>query len=464
MKKTALLIVFFVCAASAFGQDITGQWYGLMNVSTIELKVVFNISKTADGYSATMDSPDQEAKGIPATSVSFGQSVLKIENTKINFQFEGTLNKDNVIVGKFIQGGQTYPLEMSRTPFGAAARPQEPKPPFPYYSEDIKFVNERDKIELAGTLTLPRNVGMYPVVVMITGSGPQNRNEELLGHKPFLVIADFLTRNGFGVLRVDDRGVAESKGDFKTATTLDFSYDVEAAVKYLKTRKEINKKKIGLIGHSEGGMIAPMVAARSRDIAFIVLLAGPGIPGDKLLLLQAELIGRASGVPEAALKQQLDINRGAFEIVKSSTDPAVVKDRLSVYLKKAYSDALGPEKPAGYNGDDAIRGPLSELSSVWMQYFILLDPAVFLSRVKCPVLALNGGNDLQVPPKEDLAGISSSLLKAGNKKVTTIELPKLNHLFQESATGLPADYGKIEQTFSPAALAQVLQWMKNIVR
>ncbi len=246
----------------------------------------------------------------------------------------GELNAEDKIVGTLSQGGGSFPVTLSRGGIALPKRPQEPKPPYPYYSEDVKFDNPSAKITLAGTLTLPKKDGVFPVVVLITGSGPQNRDEELLGHKPFLVLSDYLTRNGIGVLRYDDRGVGQSLGKFSTSTTQDFADDVRSAVGYLKTRKDVKKNKIGLIGHSEGGIIAPMVAANSKDIAFIVLLAGTGIPGDQILLLQKELIERASGVAESDIQRGQKLNKGAFEIIKTTDNSNEVEGKLLTYLKQ----------------------------------------------------------------------------------------------------------------------------------
>lgn len=349
----------------------------------------------------------------------------------------------------FKQGGVAVPLNLKRGEIAAPLRPQEPKPPFSYYSEDLKFFNPKAKINLAGTLTLPKKDGKFPVVVMITGSGPQNRNSEMLGHKSFLVIADYLAKNGIGVLRFDDRGVGASEGNFATATSADFATDVEAAVGFLKTRKEINAKKIGLVGHSEGGMIAPMVAAKSKDIAFIVLLAGPGIGGSEILLSQLETLNRAAGLSEADVQLGNKFNKGAFDIVKNETIASEFEKKLTSYYQEFKISK------------NILTSPLSQLSSPWFQFFMRHDPKPVLMAVKCPVLALNGGKDYQVPPKENLQAISQSLKIGGNNKVTTKEFPTLNHLFQESETGLPTEYGKIEQTFSPIALKEISDWINK---
>jgi hypothetical protein len=343
-------------------------------------------------------------------------------------------------------------------------RPQEPKKPYPYISEEVTIENGSAGVKLAGTLTLPGKEGKYPVVVLITGSGPQNRDEELVGHKPFLVLADHLTRNGIAVLRYDDRGTAKSTGDFSKATTVDLASDVEAAIAYLKSRKDIDKKNIGLMGHSEGGIIAPMVASRSKDVSFIVLLAGTGIPGDQLLLLQQERIGKASGIPEADLLKSREINKGCFDIVIKASDQDQLKTDLTDYLKKTINEFPADQKPSGMSDEDLIKMLLNQIANPWMQYFIKYDPVPALQKVKCPVLALNGEKDLQVPPEENLGAIEKALEKARTKKVTIKEMPGLNHLFQECTIGSPDEYSLIEQTFSPAALEVITEWIQRIVK
>jgi len=462
MKKTLVLLLMVFCSSMMYGQDITGQWNGLLKVSGAQLRLVLHVTKTDSGYSSTMDSPDQGAKGIPTSTTTFEGDTLKIDVRKLGIEYVGVLGKNNIITGNFQQSGRTFPMNLSRDTIEKKIllRPQEPVKPYPYYSEDVTFENKSAGISLAGTLTLPKKEGVFPVVVLITGSGPQDRDEEILGHRPFLVISDYLTRNGIAVLRYDDRGTYLSKGDFSTATSLDFATDVEAAVAYLKTRKEINKNEIGLIGHSEGGLIAPMVASKSKDIAFIVLLAGPGIPGDQLLALQSYLIGKASGMNDEELAKAKIVNNGIYEIVKKSTNTDQLKTDLTNYFKQEIKKDTSVKMHAGVSEDDFIKSKVNEISTPWFQFFIKYDPAPVLEKVKCPVLALDGSKDLQVPPKEDLEAIKKALVKDGNKNITTIELPNLNHLFQECITGSPDEYGTIEQTFSPTALTEILKWLK----
>ena len=463
MKKFTLVFLIVLISFTSFGQDIAGQWNGALKVQGTQLRLIFKISNKDNGLISTMDSPDQGAEGILTTTTSFENSTLKIALTSAKIEYEGILGKDNIIVGNFKQAGQIFPMNLSKekNEKETLVRPQEPTKPFPYYSEDIVFENKKAGINLAGTLTLPKKEGLFPAVILISGSGPQNRDEELLGHKPFLVLSDYLTKNGIAVLRFDDRGTALSKGDFKTATSFDFATDVEAGIEYLKTRKEINKKQIGLIGHSEGAIIAPIVASKSKDISFIVLLAGPGIQGDKLLLLQQKLIGKASGISDEDLVKNELSNRKAFDIINQSTSNAQLNIDLTNFIKQSLKDSPNTEIPGGMSEDDFVKLQVNQITNPWMQCFIKYNPAPTLEKVKCPVLALNGAKDLQVPPKENLEAIKEALIKGGNKKATIKELQNLNHLFQECKTGLPQEYSTIEQTFSPTALTEILNWLQT---
>lgn len=464
MKKAAVTLFMALLSVFCFSQQITGRWNGLLKVQGTQLKLVFNISKTEKGLAATMDSPDQGAKDIPVTTVSFEDSVLKMTIENASIVYEGTLGKDRLIAGNFKQGGQSFPLDLLEKEIKAEKplRPQEPLEPFPYYSEEVVFENRQAGITLAGTLTLPEKTGNFPVAVLISGSGPHDRNEEILGHKPFLVLADYLTKNGIAVLRFDDRGIGESKGDFGSATSLDFASDVQAAVMYLQTRKEINKKKIGLIGHSEGGIIAPLAASRSKDISFIVLLAGPGLPGDELIVLQLQLLGKASG--ETEHYKQADFRKGAFAIIKAAPDQQQLKTDLTAYIIKSLKENPNGQKPEGMSDEQLAEILYGQIASPWMQYFLSYSPASVLEKVKCPVLAINGDKDLQVPSKQNLAAIKEALRKGGNKNAAVKELPGMNHLFQECKTGFSDEYGTIEQTFSPIALTEILIWVKSVTK
>jgi hypothetical protein len=343
-------------------------------------------------------------------------------------------------------------------------RPQEPQKPYPYYSEEVAFENSASNATLAGTLTMPRATGHYAAVILITGSGAQNRDEEIAGHKPFLIIADYLTRRGIAVLRFDDRGVGKSTGDFRAATTFDFASDVTSAIEYLKSRMEVDNRKIGLIGHSEGGIIAPLVASSSEDVSFIVLLAGPGIEVRKVLLMQQELIPRAMGVPEADVQKSLAVTEQAFEMISTSNDRVTLKTALAELIDENYDDTPASLRPQNLSREQVIATQSEMLSSPWYKILLNYDPAPTLEKVTCPVLALNGEKDIQVTPKHNLDGIRDALKKGGNENVTVKELSGLNHLFQNCTTGSPAEYETIEQTFSPVALEEMSDWILKQVK
>ena len=332
-------------------------------------------------------------------------------------------------------------------------RPQEPKEPFNYIIEDVEFKNNMDSISLAGTLTYPKEGSNFPAVILISGSGPQDRNSDMMNHKPFMVIADFLTNKGIAVLRVDDRGTGASEGNYN-ATGLDgFVSDTNSAFEFIKTHSAINPAKIGLIGHSLGGVIAPIIASKNQDVSFIVLLAGSGIRGDKLMLLQKEIIERKLGVPEAGITQGQNYMKGAYNIILNSNND---DNQLQSDLKDYFNEIFGAMLT-----DSQIKSLSEQMSMHWLTDFIKFDPKESLSKTKCPVLALNGANDLQVPPKENLEAIEAILLANGNTNTETMTLDDLNHLFQESKTGLPNEYAIIEQTFSPMALDIMFEWIKR---
>ena len=460
MKKIVLFSVAFFIFFSSFAQEIIGEWNGVLKVQGIQLRVVFHIAKTEDGYTATMDSPDQSVTGIPVTTITFENTNLTLEITNARIVYSGRL-EENSVIGTFSQSGQEFPMNLQREPFKKEVvnRPQEPQKPYPYDSEEVSFQNTNANISLAGTLTIPKEEGVFPAVILISGSGAQNRDEELFNHKPFLVLSDYLTKNGFAVLRYDDRGTAQSTGDFASATTVDLASDVESAIVYLKTRKEIDIKKIGLLGHSEGGIIAPMVAAKSKEIGFIILLAGTGIRGDKLLLMQQELLAKASGQSEEVIQETKKVNTKVFDIVVKSNNSNTLRTELTTFLNENLKNNPNQEIPQGMTAEQYVELQVNQISNPWLEFFIKYDPSDALTKVTCPVLAINGEKDLQVPAKENLNAIENALKKGKNKNVTIKEFPNLNHLFQECSTGLPNEYGTIEQTISPKVLQEIAQWI-----
>jgi dienelactone hydrolase len=460
MKKLNLTLLLITLTFCSSGQDITGSWNGSLDFLGTELTIVFNIKKTDSVYVSTMDSPDQGVYGISVDMTIFKDSILNIKMGTLGIQYNGTLSNVGAIMGTYIEMGQSYPLTLTREKIKREKiiRYQDPQQPYPYYTEEVLFTNIKDSVTIAGTLTLPQKTGKFPVVVLISGSGPQNRDGEILGHKPFLVLADYLTRQGIGVLRYDDRGVYESTGDFSSTNSAGFSNDVESAVEYLKSRKEINIKQIGLIGHSEGGLIAPMVAARSEDIAYIILMAGTGIPGDELLITREELMLKTAKWDEKEIKAYSKKRKEIFDaIIKINDIEKLNKKLVTIYNNRFEKD---PENiPVGLTKEQFINSKAKVWANVWMSYFIKYDPAENLKKVTCPVLAINGEKDVQVPSKKNLEAIKKHLESNGNKNVTIREFSSMNHLFQECKTGSPNEYSKIEQTFSPIALEEISSWI-----
>jgi hypothetical protein len=430
--------------------DIDGAWMGTLNTGAIKLRVVFHIVNTEDGLTATMDSLDQGMKAFAMTSVSRDGTTLKIDSKQLEGVFSGKIAADkSSIDGTWTQHGGAMPLVLKPVKDQAELelkRPQNPVKPYPYHDEDVSYENKAQNVTLAATLTIPQGKGPFPGVVLITGSGPQDRDEALLGHQPFLVLSDYLTRHGIAVLRADDRGVGKSTGVFAKGTTADFATDAEAGVAYLKTRPEIDPHKIGLIGHSEGGVIAPMVAARNKDVAFIVMMAGTGVPGDQILPAQGEAIEVANGKsPEEAAKNAAN-EKEMLTLVETEKDDAALQKELK-------------EKMAGEVPEAQIGLQISQITSVWFRYFLTYDPATALRKVTCPVLAINGSLDMQVLPSQNLPAIRKALAESGNQHVEIDELPGLNHLFQTAKTGSPAEYSQIEETMSPIALDKMATWI-----
>ena len=448
--------VFFSSSVSA--QDISGTWHGKLTVPTGSLTIVFHINQAAQGtYVTTLDSPDQGANGIKTQTTSFNDSTLIIQIPVIHASYKGKLNSDNTINGTFTQG-MPLPLNLKKGEASRPKRPQEPQPPFPYRSEEVTVRNERDGINLAGTLTLPEKGTKFPAVVMVTGSGAQNRDEEIMGHKPFFVIADYLTRNGIAVLRCDDRGTAASQGTHATATNEDFATDTEAMVNYLRSRKEINAKKIGIIGHSAGGIIAFIVAKKDPSIAFVVSLAGAGVRGDSLMLKQVELISKSQGMPDAVWQGMKPSIRNRYAILQQ-TDKT--PEELQKELYADVTKTMSPEQLKDLNTIQQLSAQISSMTSPWYLHFMRYDPGQDLKKLKCPVLALNGKKDIQVDAAMNLAAIQERITGNGNKNVTVKAYPNLNHLFQTCEKGTLTEYGQLEETISPEVLKDMTEWIQK---
>lgn len=340
-----------------------------------------------------------------------------------------------------------------------AQRPQEPGKPYPYREEEVVYENKKAGVKLAGTLTVPSAGGTFPAVLLITGSGPQDRNATVAGHRPFLVLADYLTRRGIAVLRMDDRGVGGSTGSVMESTTADFAEDALLGVEYLKARKEVNPRQIGLIGHSEGGAVAPLAASRSTSVAFMVLMAAPGLLGEKLAHLQRGSIARASGIPEEKIARTRAVDQKMYAVLRSEKENAAAEKKLREIAGQAMSEAAGVRISGA-----VVEAQFKMMLSPWYRFFLAYDPAPALRKVKCPVLALTGERDLQVPPNENLPLIAKALAAGRNSDFTIMKLPRLNHLFQSCQTGTYSEYPKIEETIAPIVLETIGDWILRRTR
>lgn len=458
MKRILQILLLLSVMPGVSAKGITGDWGGTLKVGNQSLKIIFHIVAADSGYTATMDSPDQGAFGLPVDSVIYYSPNLILKQLRIGATLSGTVAGDT-LKGIFVQGGFPLPLTLMRGDF-ALRRPQEPKPPFPYRTEEVTVHNHKDSVTLAGTLTLPEGKGPFPAVVLVTGSGPQNRDEELMGHKPFAVIADYLTRRGIAVLRCDDRGVGGSTGDFGAATTADFTRDALAAFDYLAARPEVARKKTGIIGHSEGGTAVFMAAAQNPKVAFVVSLAGAAVRGDSILLKQNGDILRAQGAPDSAASAYVDVLRDIFRL----------QERYPVEYLQTHRDSLanvlflaGPKASLPEPMRQNALTVLVTQQQVWMRYFKQNDPKPYILATRCPVLAINGMKDTQVDAPTNLGLIERYAAQSGNKRVTVKAYEELNHLFQHAVTGSPNEYAQIKETISPEVLEDIVVWIRSAV-
>jgi pimeloyl-ACP methyl ester carboxylesterase len=470
MKKITLLLCLLLLSTLINAQDLTGSWSGALQIQGTTLRIVFNVSAAGSGFTSTMDSPDQGVRGIPVSTTTISGNDITIEAPNHGISYKGTFLLDsNVIKGTFKQGPVNLPLTLSKVSDKAtvakpAKRPQDPTD-FPYKQEEVSFQNVKAGNQLSGTLTMPSNGKVSKIVVFISGSGGQNRDEEIpsFNHRPFLVWSDWLTRKGIAVLRYDDRGVGKSTGQQTGATSADFADDAEAAINYINQRPDLKGLSIGFLGHSEGGMIAPMVAVRNPLVKFMVLLAGPGVPISELLVKQNSESLRLAGAPDSINVSISSLNRKIYTAIGN------YKSLNAGDFKMKMDNDLGAiirrDQP-GNPSEQQIEQMLSQYSKVlytpWFRYFIAFNPADYLSSVKCPVLAVNGTLDSQVDSEANLNGIKTSLLKSGNKKFEIVPLSGLNHLLQKATTGSPKEYAEISETVNPVALEKVSAWINKL--
>lgn len=461
MKKVFLFSLLLYCciagnALSSFGQ-FEGNWQGVLDANGVALKMLLRISKQTEKYEATLDISSQGAKDLKAETVELTGNTIFIEWTSLGFGIGGSIDKDGNLDALFSQGLFSNTIIFTPAPdTQPVERPQTPKPKFNYEIEEVVFKNTTENLQLAGTLTLPRGIHNPPIAVMISGSGQQDRDETILGHKPFWVIADYFAQHGIGVLRYDDRGVggSEKGDDFEKVTSANFANDAAAAVAFLRSRGYTH---IGIIGHSEGGMIAPMLAAQDAKIGFIILLAGPGVSGGDVLIGQTYAAGDPMEHEQVARFRQ-GMVKVYVEGTRANASHADITALLDAYMQ---ASAIGASMDLPTR-EVAVQQVMNALSGDWMEYFIKFDPAVYLEKVQCPLLALNGSKDVQVLSKENLAGIDKALKKGGNKHFTAQEIMGLNHLFQPATTGMVDEYETITTTFDPATLSLMKDWILKL--
>ncbi|WP_378732765.1 alpha/beta hydrolase family protein [Nocardia brasiliensis] len=445
----ALFMIAVLVAGCSSGADsnppepTTGDWHGAIEVPgrPTEVGVTFT-----DKGTATIDIPTQGVTAVELKDVKSDRNEVSFAIADIpgDPKFRGVYDQgSDRITGDFVQGGQTFKLALQRGKVAPLARPQEPKPPFPYQSEDVTFRN--GDITIAGTLTKPEGKGPFPAVLLITGSGPQDRNEGLMGHKPFLLISDTLTKAGYAVLRTDDRGVGGTGGKLDDANYTDLSNDVAAGVGFLRGRSDIDPARVGLFGHSEGGYLAPLVAARpDSGVAFLILMAGPGVSGHDVLVEQTRLIAAAGGAPADAIENQVRQTAELAALLKAG-DLAGAKELARKQNEAEPADRRAPES-------DVTAGITPYLAAL-----VAYEPAPALSALRVPVLAFFGGKDLQVPPSQSEPAMRTAL--AANPDATVHVFPGLNHLMQPTETGFPGEYSTIETTVSPDVLSYVTGWL-----
>jgi pimeloyl-ACP methyl ester carboxylesterase len=462
----SLVLAGTVAGGAAAGGDkgdkkgIEGIWEGKLKVGPTELRVIVRIAQKDGKRTATLDSPDQGAKGIPIDEVEFKEDKLKLGLSKIKATYDGKLKADGSAFDGTWKQGADFPLTLKRVEKATEVRrPQHPKKPYPYVEEEVTFENAKAGLKFSGALTLPPGKGPFPAVLLIAGSGAHDRDETIFGHKPFLVLADHLTRKGIAVLRVDDRGVGKSTGNKMQSTSAELAGDALAAVAFLKGRPEINPKKIGLMGHSEGGIIGPLAASQSDDVAFVVMLAGTGLPGEEILYLQGQAMLKAMGATAKQLEDQRALQKVMFQLVREEKDAGKIKKLLGERLDEMSAKLPEEERKAQQKTRTMIEGQAGMVTTPWFRFFLEHDPRPVLKKVRVPVLAVIGDKDLQVPPKENLPAIENALREGGNKDFTIKELPNLNHLFQTCKTGALSEYGQNEETFAPAALDLVADWI-----
>ncbi len=481
MKKLLIITAAVLSSSMLKAQPITGNWEGALDANGTELTVVFHIAKDSTGkLIGSFDSPRQMAYGLKCSSISLAGDSVFIEMKAFGAKYSGLLGTDKkTMTGNWWQGGMTLPLELVKSGDVAIVqemkRPQTPKPPFTYHTEEVSYNNADNSVQFGGTFTRPSMWAdkvkdmKYPVAILITGSGQQDRDETLFEHKPFAVIADHLAKQGIATLRVDDREKGKTTGRFMISTTLDFAKDVEAGIEYIKTRKDVDLKNIGLIGHSEGGMIAPMVASKRKEVKFIVLLAGPGVPIVELMEQQTTDVAISAGMAKDEMEKFRQVYKPIMLTAFNETDTTIAAKKIIALFTtwQNNTDSVTVKNTTGVTDQESLtafaRGVVKQVKQPWFKYFLQFKPADYLSNVRCAVLALNGEKDLQVAAAPNLEAIRAIMAEKMVRTFKVQQLPGLNHLFQRCKTCTMEEYAQLEETFAPEALNIISSWIKEVV-
>lgn len=461
MRKVVPILIFVLSAGFGLHAQIVNDWLGELNVQGIKFEIVLHVTEKDAGLETRMDIPVQSLTGLMADVTTYAEDTFEAKWNIAGIAIKGHIDSNGNLAAEFNQGKYIQPVDFipvkNSEDLPKTTRQQDPKPPFDYRIKAVTFTNQKEKISLAGTLTLPGDIKNPPVVILISGSGQQNRDEEIFGHKPFWVIADDFARKGIGVLRYDDRGIGGSEAGpaLSQATSRNFANDAEAALDYLLSQGYTN---IGMAGHSEGGMIAPMVASERKEVKFVILMAGPGIPCDSLLALQTYHSSVAAGAPEATAAYNKGFTMRLAQYIKTYEGDhleTALKNKIAIMLDE---DVMTRDLSQG-NKDQIIENTIGTMSAPWMQYFLKYEPEPYLKKLKCPVLAINGSLDIQVASMENLAGIGDALKKGKCKNYKIHEFKGLNHLFQPAKTGSVSEYGKIPVTIAPEVMDMMSGWI-----
>ncbi len=435
-------------AQTAPRPSLTGDWNGSLG----PIEFTMHLADPAAGpRAATLDIPAQKVQGMAMRFTAPADSVY-LSIAQPAARFAGRRSADGQqLAGEWQQGLRVFPITLTRAgaPAATAARTQTPQPPFPYQSADVTFKNEKANVTLAGTYTVPADMGPFPAVILLTGSGAQDRDETIKGHKPFAVLADYLTRQGIAVLRFDDRGVGQSGGTLAGTTSADYTADAQAALAWLRAQPGIRKNQVGLVGHSQGGTAAIGAAIQANGPDFLVLLASPALPGDEMLVQQSVAAARLLTTDPTQLATTEKVQRAMTQIIQKTAD----NTQATAQLLALYNPTGNPQAAA------QLAPQLASMTAPNYRQLLADRPAQTLVKVRCPVLALGGSKDIQVIAKPNLAATAAILKTGGNRDVTVKELPGLNHLFQTAMTGGTDEYGTIAETVAPAALQLIGDWI-----